>query len=179
MRPPSPNEASRSRGGQEATPRFKVGDLVVYPAHGVGVVDAIESRELSGSQCTFYILRILDSGMTLMVPIDHASAAGLREVMDEREAEQVYQLLRQPAKPFNHQPWNRRYRGYVEKIRSGSPLEVAKVLRELLTLSATKGLSFGERKMLDTAKALLIRELSLARKVPAEEVERELAEIFR
>jgi len=158
---------------------FKVGDKAVYPAHGVGEVTAIERREIAGSTQTFYILKILDNGMKIMVPTLQAQQVGLREIISSQEADEVFDILREKEISVDTATWNRRYREYMEKIKTGSVFEVAEVLRDLYLLKAEKDLSFGERKMLDTARNLLIKELSLAKKMEEDQVEDEFKKIFQ
>jgi CarD family transcriptional regulator, regulator of rRNA transcription len=157
---------------------FKVGDKAVYPAHGVGEVLGIESREIAGEKRKFYILKILDTGMKVMVPIENAASVGLRCVITRKEAEEVMVVLKGNGVAVESQPWNRRYREYMEMLKSGSPFEVAKVLRDLSRLKFDKDLSFGERRLLETARSLLIKELALARKVSERVVEKEIGTIF-
>jgi len=158
---------------------FKVGDNAVYPAHGVGVVQSIETREISGKKQSFYILRILDNDMTIMVPTDNAKSVGLREIIPKNRVSEVYKILKQKKVKVDHQTWNRRYREYMEKITTGSVFEIAEVLRDLFLLKYEKELSFGERKMLDTARSLLVKELSLSKKVAETKVEDEINKIFQ
>src|SRR3989338_2265377 len=158
---------------------FKVGDMAVYPAHGVGQVMSIENREIAGSKAQFYILKIMDSGMTIMVPTGNVRNVGLREVINESEVESVYTILREKGEyTITEQTWNRRYREYMDKIKTGSIYEIAEVLRDLSMLRFEKELSFGERKMLDTARNLIIKELAIAREEDEEEVAREIDSIF-
>ena len=157
---------------------FKVGDKAVYPGHGVGEVTGIESREISGMRQTFYILRIMDNGMKIMIPTNNVSQVGLREIMTKEQAEEVFAILRERPEPLECQTWNRRQREYMEKIRSGSIQDIAEVLRELYLLKGCKELSFGERKILDIVKNLLIKELSLAREKGEGEIEGEIDVIF-
>jgi len=159
--------------------QFKVGDKAVYPAHGVGEVTAIETREISGQKHTFYILRILENGMKIMVPTKNAVNIGLRQIISKEKVKEVFSVLKEKETTIgNSQTWNRRYREYMEKIKTGSVLEVAQVLRDLYLLKFGKELSFGERKMLDTARTLLVKELSIAKNVKEEHVEAELKNIF-
>lgn len=154
---------------------FKIGEMAVYPAHGVGIVQAIESKSFSnGKKESFYVLRILDTGITIMIPMGNAQQVGLRNVMDQTAVRSVYKILKEREVEFEHKPWNRRYRQYMEKLKSGSPFEIAEVLRNLLLLKAEKALSFGERKMLDAARSLLVKEISIAKSVPEEAVEADL-----
>jgi CarD family transcriptional regulator len=157
---------------------FKVGDRAVYPAHGVGVIDAIESKNISGTDQKFYILRLLSNGMTIMIPTDNADHVGLRGIVTDREVTRVYKILKEKAIPSDSQTWNRRYREYMEKIRTGSVFEVAAVLRDLLLLRLGKDLSFGERRMLDMAKGLLVKELSVAQKSTEEHIEKHIEALF-
>jgi CarD family transcriptional regulator len=158
---------------------FKVGDKAVYPAHGVGEVKSIESKEIMGAKQTFYVLQILDSGMKIMVPTGNVNAVGLREVISDSEVDDVYEILKQRDVHIDNQTWNRRYREYMDKIKTGSVYEIAEVLRDLSILKFKKELSFGERKMLDTAKSLLVKELAICEGREEEEIEEEISEIFK
>ncbi|HYQ60635.1 MAG TPA: CarD family transcriptional regulator [Desulfatiglandales bacterium] len=157
---------------------FKVGDLAVYPAHGVGVIERVESREVSGSSQDFYVMRILENDMIIMIPIKNVNNVGLREIIGRKEVPKLYSILRKRDVMIENQTWNRRYREYMEKIKTGSVYEVAEVYRDLLMLKSEKDLSFGERKMLDTARTLLVKEISLAKKVAEAQIERDLEKIF-
>jgi CarD family transcriptional regulator len=157
---------------------FKVGEKVVYPAHGVGVIESMQAKVVSGTEKTFYMLRILDSDMKIMIPTENVGAVGLRRVIGKDMVSKVYKILRDKKVEVDQQTWNRRYREYTEKIKTGSVLEIAKVLRDLFVLKGDKELSFGERKMLDTARNLLVKELSIARAHPEEKIMAELNEIF-
>lgn len=141
---------------------FKVGDNAVYPGHGVGKVTAIEIKEILGQKQSFYSIQIFETGMKIMVPKDNVKSVGLRPIISKDEAAQVLEILRQKEVKIDNQTWNRRYREYMEKIRTGSVFEIAEVLRDLFLLKVDKELSFGERKMLDTARGLLLKELTLA-----------------
>ena len=159
-------------------PTFRVGDLAVYPAHGVAQIVGIETREISGNKQTFYILKILENGMKIMIPTRNAGAVGLRELIRADEVDEVFAILKSREVAVEGQTWNRRYREYMEKIKTGSVFEIAEVLRDLSLLKHDKDLSFGERKMLDTARSLLIKELSLAKDCSEEEIESDLKKIF-
>jgi CarD family transcriptional regulator len=162
----------------ESRPLFKVGDKAVYPAHGVGEVMGIERKEIAGNIQTFYVLKILETGMKVMIPTGNVRSVGLREIISEKEANQVYQILKERSISVDEKTWNRRYREYNEKIKSGSVFEIAEVLRDLYLLKQQKDLSFGERKMLDTARSLLIKELSLAKRVDEQKIEHDFQKIF-
>jgi CarD family transcriptional regulator len=157
---------------------FKVGDLAVYPAQGVGVIEAIENREVGGGKQLFYIMKIMGNGMKIMIPMDGAKSVGLREVIMETEIPKVYAILRNKDVTIDKQTWNKRYREYLEKIKTGSVFEIARVLRDLFILKSDKNLSFGERKMMDTAKSLLIKEISVASNAEETKVEEDLKMIF-
>jgi CarD family transcriptional regulator len=114
-----------------------------------------------------------------MVPVAKAQEVGLRQIVGEDEIKEVYSILREKDIHVDKQTWNRRYRGFMEKIKTGSLYEVAEVYRDLYRLKSTKTLSFGERRMLDTAKNLIIKELSVARRLNENKVEREIEQIFQ
>ncbi|HOC46987.1 MAG TPA: CarD family transcriptional regulator [Syntrophorhabdaceae bacterium] len=157
---------------------FKVGDVAVYPAHGVGKIDSIEEREIAGNKHKFYIMKIIDTGMTIMVPTGNVRSVGLREVINPSEVDIVYEIMRERDISINEQTWNRRYREYMDKIKTGSIYEIAEVLRDLMLLRYEKELSFGERKMLDTANTLIVKELAIAQDMSEEDVAQEIEEIF-
>ena len=157
---------------------FRVGDLAVYPAHGVGRIESIEAKELYGQNQYFYIMRILENNMVIMIPTQNAEHVGLREIVREEEVPKIFKILKAKNIEFDNQTWNRRYREYMEKIKTGSVYEVAEVLRDLFLLRLDKELSFGERKMLDTAKNLLVKEISIAKKVNEEKIEKDIQRIF-
>jgi CarD family transcriptional regulator len=157
---------------------FDVGDKAVYPGHGVGVIEAIETKQILGKQQTFYMLRILDNGMTIMIPQDNVGAVGLRGIIQKIEVKKVIHILKDRDVIIDNQTWNRRYREYMEKINTGSIYEIAEVFRDLHLLKAEKELSFGERKIMDMAKNLLVKELAIARDVKESDVLREIKTIF-
>jgi len=151
---------------------FKVGDIVVYPAHGVAEIESLEEREISGSTMSFIILKILDTQMTVMVPLANIKNVGIRELIKSKGIDQVMDILKQRSVHVDNQTWNRRYREYMEKIKSGSAFEIAEVLRDLNILKRGKDLSFGERKMYDTAKNLLVNEISISKKLDRKDAEK-------
>src|SRR5262249_26887607 len=157
---------------------FEVGDKAVYPAQGVAEIVGIDEKEISGRIQRFYVLRILDSDMRILVPVDKAQQVGLRGVASTREVNEVMDILREKEVHIDKQTWNRRYRGFMEKIKTGSLLGVAEVLRDLYGLKEQKTLSFGERRMLDPAKNLIVKELAVARGTAENKIERELDKIF-
>jgi len=156
---------------------FSVGDMAVYPAQGVAEVVGLEEKEIAGSITRFYVLRIVDTDMRIMVPVAKAQEVGLRQIICEEEIHEVFDILRETEIHVDKQTWNRRYRGFMEKIKTGSLFEVAEVYRDLYRLKASKTLSFGERRMLDTAKNLIVKELSVARKTKEGDMEQEIERI--
>lgn len=157
---------------------FKVGDNAVYPNYGVGKVAAIETKEFQGAKQTFYVVQFVDTGIKVMVPTDNAEARGLRPIISRDEADKVMDLLKRTDVKIDNQTWNRRYREYMEKIKTGSVYEIAEVLRDLYLLKVDKELSFGERRMLEKARKLLLNELSLAAGKEELESEKDVAAIF-
>lgn len=157
---------------------FKIGDLAVYPAHGVGIIERIESQEISGSSQDFYVMRILENDMIIMIPTQNVDSVGLRRIIGQKEVPKLYSILERRDVVIENQTWNRRYREYTDKIKTGSVFEVAEVYRDLLILKIDKELSFGERKMLDTARTLLVKEIALAKKVEEEQIEQDLDRMF-
>jgi CarD family transcriptional regulator len=168
----------RPSSGGPPLKEFRVGEKVVYPAHGVGVIENVESRNLSGAEAKFYTLRILDTDMKIMIPTAKAESVGLRRVIGKDMVSKVYKVLREKRVRIDQATWNRRYREYTEKIKTGSVLEIAAVLRDLFMLKGDKELSFGERKMLDTARNLLVKELAIAKSNTEEKIMEELKTIF-
>lgn len=157
---------------------FKVGDKAVYPAQGVAEVVNIEEKDIAGSRQRFYVLRILDTDRKIMVPVSNAGAVGLRQVISEQEIREIFDILRERTIAFDNQTWNRRYRGFMDKIKTGSIYDVAEVLRDLYRLKTDKQLSFGERRMLDTARGLIVKEIAIARGQTEDQVRTEIEAIF-
>jgi CarD family transcriptional regulator len=158
---------------------FLVGDLAVYPAHGVGRIDAIESKVINGETHDFYIMKIIENGMVIMIPIRNVDSVGLRDVIKAEDIPKVYDIMKENRDaPIDNQTWNRRYREYMEKIKTGCLNDVAEVFRDLYLLKLNKDLSFGERKLYDTAQGLLIRELSTARKTDENIILKEIEALF-
>jgi len=143
---------------------FNIGDKVVYPMHGAGIIEAIEEKEISGEKMRYYIIRLPLGEMSAMVPLNKVDEVGLRQVVDENEIRKVLELLRK--EPTLMPPnWNHRYRVNMEKIKSGSIYEVAEVVRNLSLRERQKGLSTGERKMFENARRILISELVMAQDI--------------
>ncbi|MBN1944075.1 MAG: CarD family transcriptional regulator [Bradymonadales bacterium] len=158
--------------------QFCVGDKAVYPAQGVTEIIGVETKEIMGTKQEFYVLRVLDSEKKIMIPVDKVKSVGLREVINGDTVSQVYAVLKRRESRLSQGNWNRRYRAYIEKIKSGSATEVAEVLRDLNLLKYDKNLSFGERKMLDTARRLLVQELSVAQALSESAVESQIESLF-
>ena len=157
---------------------FSVGDMAVYPAHGVGLIQTIETQTIGGVDQTFYVMKILDNDITIMIPTATSANVGLRAIISSDEVKQVLDILKERDVKITAQTWNRRYRDYMDKIKTGSVFEVAVVMRDLFLLKEDKELSYGERKMLDTAKNLLVKELSLAKQIEEEKIERQIEKLF-
>ncbi|MBW1777343.1 MAG: CarD family transcriptional regulator [Deltaproteobacteria bacterium] len=158
---------------------FRVGDLAVYPAHGVGRIDAIETRVINGERQDFYIMKVLENGMVIMIPTRNVQSVGLRDVIPEGEIPKVYQIMQEERDvSLENQTWNRRYREYMEKIKTGSLYDVAEVFRDLYLLKLEKDLSFGERKLYDTAQGLLVKELSTAKNTDEKTILSEIESLF-
>jgi CarD family transcriptional regulator len=158
---------------------FKIGDLAVYPAQGVAEIVGIETRRIGALQEIFYTLRIIDSEKKIMIPVKKVASVGLRKVITAEEASALFDLMAERGDGSDVQEtWNRRYRRYLEKIKSGSATEVAEVLRDLSVIKMGKELSFGERKMLDMAKTLLVKEICIATEDDEVAVEARLDSLF-
>jgi CarD family transcriptional regulator len=158
---------------------FDIGGKAVVPALGVGVVKEIEHVQMGGDTYSMYVIKILDNGLTYKVPLSNTEANGIRNVMDLDMIEQVYEVLRDRETPADKQTWNRRYREYMNKIKTGDPLMVAAVLRDLAMLKSDKTLSFGERKMYDQAHGLIVQEIAVARDTDESKIKGEIEEIFK
>ncbi|MFO7319156.1 MAG: CarD family transcriptional regulator [Limnochordia bacterium] len=156
---------------------FNIGDKVVYPMHGAGIIEAIEEKEVLGERQKYYVMKLPIGDMKVMIPTDSVAELGLRQVIDEESVEKVYEILRGEQTAMS-QNWNRRYRANMEKIKSGDIFEVAEVVRNLAIRDREKGLSTGERKMLDNARQILISELVLAQDTTEEQVESTLNELL-
>lgn len=157
---------------------FKVGDHAVYPGYGVGKVVAVETKEIMGTQLEFYSVQILETGLKIMVPKAGMNQVGLRPIISSEDAQKVISILKIKDIKIDKQTWNRRSREYKEKINTGSVFEIAEVLRDLFLLKVDKELSFGERKMLDNARGLLMKELTLAVDEQTLTSEEEVRQVF-
>lgn len=156
---------------------FNVGDKVVYPMHGAGIIEAVEEREVLGKSQQYYIMRMPIGDMKVMIPVDNGEDVGLRDVVSEEELAEVFRILRAEKSKMS-QNWNRRYRANAEKLKTGDIFEVAEVVRNLTIRDKEKGLSTGERKMLDNARQILVSELVLARDIEEAEANKLIDEVM-
>ena len=138
---------------------FEVGDKVIYPNHGLGVVETIETRTIMETTCGFYSLRMLDSGTMVLVPVGNVETVGLRRAIENTEVKKLFTLLGN-GKIINHQNWKGRFKDNSDKMRTGSIYDVVDVLKNLNHLSKSKNLSFREKRMLDRAKFLVVSEIA-------------------
>ncbi len=149
---------------------FQVGDKVIYPNHGLGIVERIEEKTILGTTCGFFHLRILSNDTTVLVPVSNVDNVGLRRAISDEEVERLFTLLGD-GRIDNHQNWKGRFKDNSDKMRSGSIYDMADVLKSLTFLSKSKSLSFREKRMLDRAKALIISEVSEVMREKAVEIE--------
>jgi CarD family transcriptional regulator len=175
---PATNHFSwRAREMSSERVMFGVGEKAVYPCHGVGTIENIESCEIAGTKQDFYVLKIHATGAKVMVPTRAAQTVGLRAVISPREVEKIYDILKSPSKKSTA-TWNRRFRALNEKLNTGNLVEIAEVLRDLSSLRHDKDLSFGEKKMLERARAMIVSEISAAKNLDRCSVETELNHIL-
>ena len=160
---------------------FKKNQLVVYPAQCVGIVESIMEKEVGGIKTNFYIIRILSNNGTVMIPVNNAKNVGLRCVCDPEYGQNVLKYLADWSdfKGYAGQNWNRRYREYAEKLKSGDLVDVAYVLKELILISQDKELSFGERRLMEHAMSLITTELSYSLNRDKEDIKDEINRIFK
>ncbi|MBS3948668.1 MAG: CarD family transcriptional regulator [Dethiobacter sp.] len=156
---------------------FNVGDKVVYPMHGAGVIEAIEEKEILGTTKQYYVMNIPIGDMRVLIPLDNVGQIGLREIIDGEEVELVFSVLREQHSKLSTN-WNRRYRMNMEKIKSGDIFKVAEVVSSLMSRDRDKGLSTGERKMLENARQILISELVLVRNCGEGEIDEIIRRFF-
>jgi len=157
---------------------FNIGDKVVYPMHGAGIIEAIEEKEILGDKKKYYVMNIAVGDMKVMIPMDNVQKVGLRDVIEKGAVDIVFEILTGPDEAPNAN-WNRRYRANMDKIKSGNIFKVAEVVRSLLLREKKKGLSTGERRMLESAKQILMSELVMVQGIDTKEVVASLEKIFR
>ncbi len=159
---------------------FNIGDKVVYPMHGAGTIEAIEEKEMLGSTEDYYIIKMPVGEMKLMVPTSKVENVGIREVSNKSISDKVFDILEKPKDPYVHDGnWSKRYNVNVEKIKSGDILEVAEVVRELSHRHMERGLSIGEKKMLNTAKDILLSEMVLSQNEGHDELDAKIEEAIQ
>jgi CarD family transcriptional regulator len=156
---------------------FNIGDKVVYPMHGAGIIEAIEEQEILGDSKKYYVMNIPVGDMKVMIPLDNVQRVGLRDVIEKGSVTEVYQIL-ESCDDATNVNWNRRYRANMDKIKSGSIYKVAEVVRSLLLREKSKGLSTGERRMLESAKQILMSELMMVKGIDRDEVMDYLEKLF-
>ena len=149
---------------------FCVGDMIAHPMHGAGVIDSIEEKKMNGCTRQYYILKMPTGGMVVMIPTESTELIGVRPIVDSSEADELMASIPQIDAEMTSN-WNRRYRENMQRLKSGDLIEVARVVKGLMTRDVEKGLSTGERKMLHSAKQILISEIVLSKKLSYEEVE--------
>lgn len=155
---------------------FNIGDYAVCPGHGVGQIVDIEERELGGTVTAFYIVKVIANGMKVMVPTN--SEHGIRSLVGEDEVTDVFDVLKDHDVDVDNSTWNRRYRDYMTKVKTGSLIEIAEVLRALFLLKEKKNLSFGEKKMLDQCKDLIAQEISISGGTEAVKIKKDIESCF-
>ena len=148
---------------------FNVGDKVVYPMHGAGIIEGIEEKNILGEKQNYYIIK-MPGEVKVMVPTSKASDVGVRDIIDSNTASKVFKVLETSSAEIESN-WNKRYRDNMEKMKSGDIYEVADVVRSLSFKQKEKGLSTGEKKMLLNAKQILVSELTLAEDLSKDDIE--------
>jgi CarD family transcriptional regulator len=161
-----------------AKKKFRIGDKVVYPHHGAAIIEGMQRREVEGENRNYWVIRLSYGDLTLMVPTDGTEVVGLRGVVSKKELEQVFTVLKSKKQAPAPSNWSRRFKGHVEKLRSGDIFQVAEVVRNLSNRDKDKGLSAGEKRMLTKARQILVSEVSFAANVKEERAEEMLDEIL-
>ncbi|MCX7679241.1 MAG: transcriptional regulator [Spirochaetes bacterium] len=156
---------------------FKIGDKVVYPMHGVGVIESIEKKVVLGKKNEFYIISIINSGMKVMIPVENANAVGLRSIISKRSVNKVLEQLKKKD-TTTEEDWKLRYQNNVEKVKSGSIYEVAEVARDLYRRGKIKELSIMERKLYESAYQLIVHEIALAKEIDVAEAGNLVSEVL-
>lgn len=159
-------------------PAFRIGDHVVYPSRGVAEVGDIVDKEISGESHLFYVLTLLDGRAHILVPVDRSPELGLRQVVDRHDVAKILDVLCVASPRVEREPWIRRQRNLVEKVNSGNLFEVAEVVRDLSSLAARKPLAYGERRLLEITRKLLVQELAIASGLSNERVERRVTRLL-
>ena len=144
--------------------QFKVKDKVVCPAQGVGEISDIVDKDIAGNRQRFYVVKLLDTSLRVMVPVTSARNIGMRELVNSSQIKVIMSIIAETPPAMDNRTWNRRYRGFMEKIKTGNLFDIAEVFRDLSLLKMDKSLSFGERRMLDLARNLIVKEISISKK---------------
>ncbi|MAE57824.1 MAG: CarD family transcriptional regulator [Halobacteriovorax sp.] len=155
---------------------FEIGDYAVCPGHGVGQIVDMEVKEIGEQTLSFYMVKIIANGMTVMVPTN--SKDGIRKLVNSDEIDSVYKLLQDHDVKVDNSTWNRRYRDYMEKVKTGSLTEIADVLRSLYLLKSQKNLSFGEKKMLEQCRDLIVQEFAITNDQAKKDIEEKIDNCF-
>jgi CarD family transcriptional regulator len=156
---------------------YRLGDKIVYPMHGAGVIESVEEKEVLGEKKKYFIIKMPVNEMKLMIPVDNVENIGVRKIISNSEVEEVFDILREDSS-LNKMNWNKRYRANMDRMKSGDIFEVARIVRSLTYRDQEKGLSTGEKKMLSNAKQILISELILAEDSSSEEIESKIDKII-
>ena len=156
---------------------YRLGDKIVYPMHGAGVIESVEEKEVLGEKKKYFIIKMPVNEMKLMIPVDNVENIGVRKIISNSEVKEVFDILKEDSS-LNKMNWNKRYRANMDRMKSGDIFEVARIVRSLTFRDQEKGLSTGEKKMLSNAKQILISELILAEDSSSEEVETRINKII-
>ncbi len=159
--------------------KYKIGDKAVYPGHGVGEIISIEIKKIEGQELSFYIMKIIDSDLKIMIPTNNPKSAGIRDLIEEDKISKVYDILKEQDVRIDNVAWNKRFKDYNEKLKSGSLFEVAEVLRDLFVLKKRKELSFGEKRMYEMAINLLSQEISIVKSLEKDDIVEEIEKILQ
>ncbi len=156
---------------------YRLGDKIVYPMHGAGVIESVEEKEVLGEKKKYFIIKMPVNEMKLMIPVDNVENIGVRKIISNSEVKEVFDILKEDSS-LNKMNWNKRYRANMDRMKSGDIFEVARIVRSLTFRDNEKGLSTGEKKMLSNAKQILISELILAEDSSSEEIETRINKII-
>ncbi|QSX08157.1 CarD family transcriptional regulator [Alkalibacter rhizosphaerae] len=157
---------------------FKIGDKIVYPMHGAGIIEGIEEKEILGETLPYFVLKLPVGSMKIMVPVNNCSDLGIRPIVSNEELEKALDILQECQNDMESN-WNRRYRENLEKLKTGDIMDIAEVVKDLYIMDKEKGLSTGEKKMLNNAKQILISEIVLVRDMDNEEAEALIKDCFK
>lgn len=156
-----------------------IGDCVVYPMHGAGIIESIEEQEIMGQKQSYYVLRIPFGNMRVLIPLNKVEEVGLRNIIDASEITKIEEVLSGVPELNEGGSWNRRFNANMAKLKSGNVIDVAEVVRNLTLQDRIKKISSGERRLLDTAKHILTSELALAAQKDLSDMEKWLQELLR